>query len=118
MLHNVFSQNQPSCAQRSTVPASYHLELRLVQAQTELGSIMDLSWTADGTQLAGAGSNGRICFAQLVGLTAEVGSTRALLATKSTVKVYNILEETSDELDFKDRVIKMCLGEVLMSHRT
>lgn len=72
---------------------------------------MDLSWTADGTQLAGAGANGQICFAQLVGLTAEVGSTRAVLADKSTVKVYNILNETADELDFRDRVVKMCLGD-------
>ena len=72
---------------------------------------MDLNWTADGTQLAGAGANGQICFAQLVGLAAEVGSTRAVLADKRTVKVCNILEETSDELDFRDRVIKMSLGE-------
>lgn len=81
-----------------------------MQAKTSTGSLLDLAWTADGTQLAAAGASGQVCFAQLVGLTAEVGSTRAVLADNRTIKVYNILEETTDELDFRDRVTKMCLG--------
>lgn len=84
--------------------------LRHLQAITDTGSILNLSWTADGTQLAGAGANGNICFAQLVGLTAEVGPIRATLTDTNCVKVYHLLDETTDELDFRDRVIKICLG--------
>ena len=87
-----------------------------MQAETSTGSLLDLAWTADGTQLAAAGASGQVCFAQLVGLTAEVGPTRAVLADSKTIKVYNILEETSDELDFRDRVIKMCLGELVCNN--
>lgn len=85
-----------------------------LQACTNTGSISDLAWTADGTQLAGAGANGHICFAQVIGLTAEVGHIRATLTDKNSIEVYHLLDETVDELDFRDRVIKMCLGEPLI----
>lgn len=81
-----------------------------LQAITDTGSMLNLSWTSDGTQLAGAGANGNICFAQLVGLTAEVGPICATLTDSNCVKVYHLLDETTDELDFRDRVVKMCLG--------
>lgn len=84
--------------------------LRYLQASTDTGSILNLAWMSDGTQLAGAGANGNICFAQLVGLTANVGPIRATLTDSNSVEVYHLLDETSDELDFRDRVIKMCLG--------
>lgn len=87
-----------------------------MQVSTDTGSVLNLVWTSDGTQLAGAGANGRICFAQLVGLTAEVGPIRATLTDSNSVEVYHLLEETLDELDFRDRVIKMCLGEHCSSH--
>ena len=84
--------------------------LRHLQASTDNGSLLNLAWTSDGTQLAGAGASGNICFAQLVGLTAEVGPLRATLTDSNSVEVYHLLDETTDELDFRDRVIKMCLG--------
>lgn len=80
------------------------------KASTDTGSLLNLAWTSDGTQVAGAGSNGLICIGQLVGLTAEVGSMRAELTDRNTIKMYHLLEETKDELDFRDRVVKMCLG--------
>lgn len=63
--------------------------------------------------MAGAGANGQICFGRLVGLTAEVGAMRAALTDRNSVEMYHLLEETKDELDFRDRVIKMCLGKCL-----
>lgn len=83
----------------------------ICQAFTNTGSILNLAWTSDGTQVAGAGANGQICFGQLVGLTAEVGPMRAVLTDRNSVEMRHLLEETTDELDFRDRVIKMCLGE-------
>ncbi|DBA75301.1 hypothetical protein WJX77_003211 [Trebouxia sp. C0004] len=80
------------------------------KAFTDTGSILSLAWTSDGTQVAGAGANGQICFGRLVGLTAEVGAMRAVLTDRNSVEMYHLLEETKDELDFRDRVIKMCLG--------
>ena len=81
-----------------------------MQATTDTGSVLNLAWTSDGTQVAGAGANGNICVAHLVGLTAEVGAIKATLTNRNSIEVYHLLEETKDELDFQDRVIKMCLG--------
>jgi intraflagellar transport protein 80 len=39
----------------------------------DCGSIMNISWTTDGTQLAGAGGNGAVVFAQVVERTLEWG---------------------------------------------
>ena len=64
--------------------------------------------------MAGAGANGQICFGRLVGLTVEVGAMRAVLTDRNSVEMYHLLEETKDELDFRDRVIKMCLGKCLL----
>ena len=95
-----------------------------LQASTDTGSILNLAWTSDGTQVAGAGASGRICFAQLVGLSAEVGPVRATVTDKNSVEVLHLMEETKDELDFSDRVIMLCLGGVppdmytlLLGHR-
>ena len=82
-----------------------------MQAATHTGSLLNLAWTPDGTQVAGAGSNGQMCVGQLVGLTAEVGPVRAVLTDRNSIEVYHLLEETKDELDLRDRVIKMCLGK-------
>lgn len=35
------------------------------QSHQKTGSIMSISWTADGTALAGSGGNGTVCFAQV-----------------------------------------------------
>ena len=34
---------------------------------TDTGSILNIAWTSDGTQLAGAGGSGAVCFAQVGG---------------------------------------------------
>ena len=43
-------------------------------------------------------------------MTAEVGPIRATLTDSNSVEVCHLLDETTDDLDFRDRVIKMCLG--------
>ena len=72
---------------------------------------MSISWTADGTALAGAGGNGAICFAQVVDISLEDGRVRANLQDERKIVVQDIVSETTDELDFRDKVIKASLGE-------
>lgn len=49
------------------------------------GSIMGLSWTSDGTQIAGTGSNGAVVFAQVVDVTHEDGRVRVNLEDEHKV---------------------------------
>lgn len=80
------------------------------KSHQKTGSVMSISWTADGTQLAGAGGNGAICFGQVVDVSLEDGRVRAVLEDDHKIVVQDILSETTDDLDFRDKVIKISLG--------
>ncbi|EFJ41230.1 intraflagellar transport protein IFT80 [Volvox carteri f. nagariensis] len=77
----------------------------------DAGSIMSLSWTADSTQLAGAGGSGSVVFGQVVDLTLEDGKMQVTVVDEHRIVVNDILNENADELpEFRDRVIKVSLG--------
>ena len=62
--------------------------------RTNSGSILALDWTADGTLLAGAGSNGAVVFGQLVNRTIEWRSYQATLNVQNQVVVSDLLCES------------------------
>eukprot|EP00747_Dinoflagellata_sp_TGD_P165344 gnl/TRDRNA2_/TRDRNA2_186490_c0_seq1.p1 gnl/TRDRNA2_/TRDRNA2_186490_c0~~gnl/TRDRNA2_/TRDRNA2_186490_c0_seq1.p1 ORF type:complete len:788 (+),score=158.72 gnl/TRDRNA2_/TRDRNA2_186490_c0_seq1:340-2364(+) len=76
----------------------------------ETGSIYSISWCSDGTQLACGGGNGTVLFASLVDRTLSWQNTDVTLDENNTIKVVDILHETEEELDFRDRVTDMSLG--------
>ena len=80
------------------------------KSHQKTGSIMSISWTADGTQLAGAGGNGTLCFGQVVDIGLEDGRTRANLEDDHKIVVQDIVSETTDDLEFRDKVVKISLG--------
>lgn len=51
------------------------------------GSVMHISWTADGTELAGAGGSGAVVFGQVVDVSLEDGRVRAVLEDDHKVTV-------------------------------
>lgn len=80
------------------------------KAKLETGSVLGISWTPDGTQLAGAGGNGSVCFGSLLDHTLEWDKISATLEEGTRVKVRDVMSETTEDLDFNDRVVKMSLG--------
>lgn len=76
----------------------------------ETGSIFSIHWCNDGTQLACGGGNGSVVFASLVERTATWQNTDATLDENNTIVVHDILNETKEELDFRDRVTDMSLA--------
>mmetsp|Transcript_12103 Transcript_12103/g.27941 ORF Transcript_12103/g.27941 Transcript_12103/m.27941 type:complete len:770 (-) Transcript_12103:166-2475(-) len=76
----------------------------------ESGSIMAISWTTDGTQLAGAGSNGAVVFGQVVERRCEWNNIEATLHEGNKVAVADVLNEATEDLDFPDRVVNMSIG--------
>lgn len=80
------------------------------KSHLKTGSIMNLTWTADGTQVAGAGGSGSVCFGQVVDIGLEDGRVRVNLEDDHRIVVQDILSETVDELDFRDKVVKISLG--------
>eukprot|EP00899_Mesostigma_viride_P006413 jgi/Mesvir1/15773/Mv03342-RA.1 len=80
------------------------------KAKTDTGSILNMSWTSDGTEVAGAGGNGSLCFGQLIDRVAETMRIRASLEDSKTIRIQDVLNETVEDLDFRDRVINFSLG--------
>ncbi|KAL0481894.1 intraflagellar transport protein 80 [Acrasis kona] len=77
---------------------------------TNTGSILNISWTSDGTQLAAAGGNGEVCFAQLVERQLEWRNLVVSINENLKMKVHDILGDTSEEIEFRDKIIKWKLG--------
>ena len=104
-MTNIWPTTKCNCACHSLV----------LQARTDSESLMAISWTADGTQLAAAGGTGAVCFGRLVGISAEGNYIYANVEDVNKVVVHDIVAETKDELDFRDRVIWMSLGTTLLA---
>jgi len=54
------------------------------------GSVMDIAWTSDGTQFAGAGGNGSIIFAQVVGRRFEWKNSEVTLLEPRKIRVQGV----------------------------
>mmetsp|Transcript_9313 Transcript_9313/g.27128 ORF Transcript_9313/g.27128 Transcript_9313/m.27128 type:complete len:764 (-) Transcript_9313:259-2550(-) len=76
----------------------------------DTGSIMDISWTSDGTQLAAAGGNGSVVFGQLVDRELAWSHYEVHLTESTKMTVYDVLTDSVDELEFRDRVIDFSMG--------
>jgi intraflagellar transport protein 80 len=76
----------------------------------ETGSIFAIHWCNDGTQLACGGGNGSVVLAGLIDRTCSWHNTDALLDENNTIVVHDIMNETKEELDFRDRVTEISLA--------
>ena len=74
------------------------------------GSIISISWSLDGTILAGAGGNGSVVFGYLVDKKASWEHVEVQLREDNKIHVIDVVHEMTEELDFKDRVINFSLG--------
>ncbi|XP_050164350.1 intraflagellar transport protein 80 homolog isoform X2 [Myiozetetes cayanensis] len=73
------------------------------------GSIFNICWSIDGTQLAGACGNGHVLFAHVVEQRWEWKNFEITLIKRRTMKVHNVMNDAEDSLEFRDRVIKASL---------
>eukprot|EP00794_Sanderia_malayensis_P011126 gene11126-12297_t len=83
---------------------SYALE------KPDTGSIFGIAWSTDGTQLAGACGNGQVVFAHVVQKRIEWSNFEATVTEQKHIKVRDVVLDTKENLDFRDRIIKVSLG--------
>lgn len=101
-------------AARAVVAA--HPQPRLCQrpqAHAELGSVLRLAWSPDGTQLAAAGGAGVVALGRVVGRRVEGGTAAAQLDDERTIRVADAAGEVKEVLELRDPVVKFSLGERL-----
>ena len=77
--------------------------------RTSYGSIMNIAWSNDGTQVAAACFDGNVLFAHCIEKNLEWCEYEASQVSRKTLKVRNVLNDATDILEMKDRVIKVSL---------
>ena len=75
----------------------------------ESGSLLNLSWSHDGTVVAGAGGNGSVVFGSIIERSIEWAHIEAVLLTEDKITINDCLHEMNDDLDFRDRVVNMSM---------
>lgn len=75
------------------------------------GSLMDIAWASDSTQLVAAGGNGATVFAQVIERVLAWNKIEIKLVDPRKIHVHDVMNETLEEIDFvRDRVIEMSFG--------
>lgn len=73
------------------------------------GSLLSLSWSNDGTVVAGAGGNGAVTFGYIVDRQLSWANVEAILDQNNKIIVNDYLHEMNEEIDFRDRVVNMSM---------
>ncbi len=77
----------------------------------QVGSIMDVEWSPDGTELACATGSGKAVFAQVVDRTLSYGAITATLVDPHRITVADAETGSFEDLDFpRDRVVEFAFG--------
>lgn len=75
----------------------------------QVGSILSLSWSHDGTVVAGAGGNGHVLFGNIVDRQLSWSNIEACLDSENRISINDCLAEMNDDLDFRERVVNMSM---------
>ncbi|XP_068216977.1 intraflagellar transport protein 80 homolog [Palaemon carinicauda] len=74
------------------------------------GSIFNLAWSSDGTQVAGACGNGQVIFAHIIENHLEWKNYEATVTSRKTILLRNVSNEAWEKLELRDRIIKVSLA--------
>jgi len=80
------------------------------QVALKYGSVFSVSWSSDSTQVAVACADGHVLSAHCVQKRLDWKDLEIVLVSRKSIHVSNIVNDTQDVLEFRDRVIKMSLG--------
>eukprot|EP00928_Gymnodinium_smaydae_P032421 TRINITY_DN23485_c0_g1_i1.p1 TRINITY_DN23485_c0_g1~~TRINITY_DN23485_c0_g1_i1.p1 ORF type:complete len:759 (-),score=120.02 TRINITY_DN23485_c0_g1_i1:147-2423(-) len=75
-----------------------------------VGSIFSISWVNDGTQFACGCGGGSVLFSSVVDRKLTWQNVDVILDENNVITVHDIVNQTKEELDFRDRVTDMSLG--------
>jgi len=84
------------------------------------GSLMKITWSPDGTICAGAGGNGSVVHGCIVDRTLSWSNWEILLTEDNKIQVTDLVNQLSETLDYKDRVINMsmCYNNLIVTTTT
>ncbi|KAJ3020204.1 Intraflagellar transport protein 80 [Thoreauomyces humboldtii] len=74
------------------------------------GSIFNIAWTPDGMQLACAGGSGAVVFGHIINRRYEWKNYEVTILDDHRIHVHDVVQGATENLDFRDRVVKASLG--------
>ncbi|ELT91803.1 hypothetical protein CAPTEDRAFT_169559 [Capitella teleta] len=74
------------------------------------GSLFNISWSSDSTQVAAACGNGHVIFAHVIERRLEWKNYEVVVSDQKVIRVRNVTNDAKDNLDFRDRVIKASIA--------
>ncbi|XP_039264339.1 intraflagellar transport protein 80 homolog [Styela clava] len=74
------------------------------------GSIFNVIWSNDGTQVACACAAGKVLFAHVIEQRLEWKKFEVSVVSRKTIEVRDVTNNAHEVLDMKDRIIKVSLG--------
>uniref|UniRef100_A0A6A7G623 Intraflagellar transport protein 80 homolog n=2 Tax=Hirondellea gigas TaxID=1518452 RepID=A0A6A7G623_9CRUS len=74
------------------------------------GSLYNLAWSSDGTQVAGAGGNGQVLFAHVIETHLEWRNYEATVISRTSIALRNVNNDAKEQLELRDRIIKVSLS--------
>ncbi|KAF9804241.1 hypothetical protein SFRURICE_020669 [Spodoptera frugiperda] len=74
------------------------------------GSIYNIAWSSDGTQLAAACANGHVLFAHIIDREYTWKNYACNQVGRKVIAIRDIMTDQNDQLDYPDRVIQIALG--------
>jgi intraflagellar transport protein 80 len=74
------------------------------------GSLLSMSWTPDGMELACAGANGAVVFASVIEKRVESLKFEATQTEPNTIVVYELKNEQNWNVEFRDRIVDWSIG--------
>uniref|UniRef100_A0A182M8M8 Uncharacterized protein n=1 Tax=Anopheles culicifacies TaxID=139723 RepID=A0A182M8M8_9DIPT len=78
--------------------------------QQVTGSLFNIVWSADSTQIASSTSTGTLLFGHIIERELRNRNLKAMTTGRKTIQLQDIVARTSDTLDFSERIIKWELG--------
>ncbi|EGR33781.1 intraflagellar transport protein, putative [Ichthyophthirius multifiliis] len=78
--------------------------------KVDVGSVMQIRWSADSTICAGSCGSGHVIFGQVVERSLVYQNFEVNLIEDNKITVNDLINEMHEELDFKERVINMSMA--------
>uniref|UniRef100_A0A182IK28 Uncharacterized protein n=2 Tax=Anopheles atroparvus TaxID=41427 RepID=A0A182IK28_ANOAO len=78
--------------------------------QQVIGSVFNIVWSGDSTQIAASNSTGSLLFGHIIERELRNRNLKAITSGRKTILLQDIVARTSDTLDFSERIIKWELG--------
>jgi intraflagellar transport protein 80 len=78
--------------------------------EPSVGSLYGVSWSSDGTQIVSGSSTGHLIFGHVIEREVFYKNLKAITTGRRMIVLKDIVNGTTDNLDFSDRIIKWELG--------